>query len=182
MNTNRHTPSNRDLQSVLPIAYLLRAAESEKPWPGEPHRGPIGGRRTSQPAVVALIVGTLLIIAVTAGLYALTSVDPLQPHTMTPLSATTAAPGAAGVILRDSTTVLVFAQGLPDPASGFRYVLWYEDSAEIRRLGRLRSSSPDSYYLRVDEATDGDSFYVTLEAPGRQQLPDGLVFLLTHDP
>jgi anti-sigma-K factor RskA len=183
MTRNQHDLSERDLRSLLPVAYLLPGTDGEKPWPGESGRRRLSNQTLTRPGVIAVVAGVVMTLMLVVSFYAFANPrDRFRPQAMTLLSGTPAAPEAQGVILSDSTAMLLFAHQLPEPAPGFRYVLWHISRESVESLGQLRTSGNGSAHLRTDQARFGTSFRVTLEAAGSVDQPTGPVILRTDDP
>ncbi|MFP4551082.1 MAG: anti-sigma factor [Spirochaetales bacterium] len=181
MTPDRDQPSESELKQLLPLAYLLRAKPPERPWPGEPPV-PATRRQLPTPAALLMVAGSALLVILLIWLIVADVRPTFQPQVMTRLLPTTAAPAAEGVVLRDADRLLAFVQGLPEPASGFRYVLWHENETGVRALGHFGVRREGSAALRVSETPRGGTFRVTLEERVSHERPNGPVILRADHP
>jgi hypothetical protein len=175
--------TEEELETLLPLAYLIRdprdesaAGDGDGDWWSR-----WGGQRATRRRNRLLITGAVLLltvlwaVAVPVIAFQAGSFTPEEMQLLLPPSAT--GNRARGVVLWDDRRMLLYADGLPDPAPGYRVVVWAEQSGQTELVARVRVRN-GATSLRTSRRGRSD-FRLTVEPAGAVSAPSGPVLLQT---
>lgn len=137
----------------------------------------LAGRKVRLPMTAAAMICLALLLSIGANVLLARNTG-FRPAESVYLSGTGSAPDARGVLLADSERVVLFASGLAELTTGYRYVAWTSDSGTMRRLGTLTALGPNTARLLIPETQLHDVVVVSIEASSSSREPEGPQVLL----
>lgn len=191
--------TNEALQTFYALVQLLpereaggfpAAKDHEPPDRASAERTPAPGARRSRgradasgatrarraPRTVTLPVAAL--VAIVAALVFVTTLlflprGGFAPESAIYLSGTGAARAARGVALASRDRTVVFASGLSELTSGYRYVAWRVDEDGYERIGSMVTLGAGRARLRAAAALEAEQIEVTIEQSTSTGEPEG---------
>ncbi|MFW6260669.1 MAG: hypothetical protein ACOC6J_03715 [Spirochaetota bacterium] len=168
--TAADSATNEALQTFYALVQLLPqreasgfpAASDHEPPPAASRRAKARRTRHTVAIPVAALVALIVALVFVATLLFLPR-DGFAPETAVYLSGTGAARAARGVALAGQERTIIFASGLSELTSGYRYVAWRVDEDGYERLGSLVTLGAGRARLRTAAAPDAEQIEVTIE-------------------
>jgi hypothetical protein len=157
------------------------ASAQQTPAPrlrGNRRRADASGRAKARRSRRAVTVPVAALVAVLAALVFVTTLlflprERFAPETAVYLSGTGAARAARGVTLASRQQTIIFASGLSELTSGYRYVAWGVGEDGYERIGSLVTLGAGRARLRTAMALGAEQIEITIEPSTSTGGPDG---------
>ena len=128
--------------------------------------------RMRVPVTALVMLAVALVLSIGANIL-LSRTSGFRPEVAIHLIGTASSPGTKGVVLFDGKRIVLYADGLAELTSGYRYVAWNASGTESRYLGSMTMLTDSTARLLTSADALGPVIVVTIEPSASPAEPTG---------